>query len=334
MKQNLITKIKKANLVGRGGAEFPTALKWELAKKAKGRPKYVVSNASEGEIGLFKDLYILKHSPGKIFEGMALAMDYLGTREAYFNFNKKYYLLVKLKIKSLIRKYKKRGYNFTVYQEHPSYIGGEETALLNAIEGKRVQPRLKPPYPAEAGLFGKPTLVHNIETLFNVACVADGSYEHKRFYCISGEGRHQGVYHLPENWNLQKILEHINHVPEFDFFVQIGGSASGLILNQNQLKNHKMIGAGSMEIYPASTKPWDLLLKWFKFYAEESCGKCTPCREGTYQLYELIKNNKKIPWKKVLEIINTMEKTSLCGLGTSIGVPVRSYLANVIRKRG
>lgn len=330
---NIINQIKEAKLIGRGGAGFPTALKWEMAKKAKGRPKYVVSNASEGELGIFKDLYILKKYPEMVFKGMVLAMDYLGTKEAYFNFNKKYYLLVKFKIRRLIRKYKKLGYNFQVYEEQPSYIGGEETALLNAIEGKRVQPRLKPPYPVEHGLFGKPTVVNNIETFYNVAQVEEGAFEDKRFYCFIVNGRHKGVRHYPENWTLWEVLEKAKKIPKYKFFAQIGGSASGIVLNVDQLKKRKMTGAGSIEIYPATTTPRQILTKWFKFYAEESCGKCTPCREGAYQLYELIKKRGAIKWKEIMEIVNVMEKTSFCALGGGIGVPVKSYLRNVLRKK-
>jgi NADH:ubiquinone oxidoreductase subunit F (NADH-binding) len=327
---SLLAKIQKAGLVGRGGAEFPTATKWEFVKKAKGDKKYVICNASEGELGLFKDVGILEKHPEQVFRGMQLAMDFLGTKDAYFNFNKRYYEKLKKSIDALIKKYKKNGYTFTVFQEEPSYIGGEETTLLNAIEGLRIQPRLKPPYPASAGLFGKPTLVHNVETLFNVAAVNDGTYEDKRFYCISGEVKKRGVYHLPANWSIKKVLEETKNIPTFDFFVQIGGSASGLVLNENQLDKHTMVGAGSIEVYKASMKPIDLLTKWFKFYAEESCGKCTPCRVGSYNLYKLIKDAKKIPWKEISEIIDTMEKTSFCALGKSVAQPVRSYAKNVL----
>lgn len=331
--KDIISKIKDAKLIGRGGAGFPTALKWEMVKKAEGKPKYVVSNASEGELGLHKDLYILKKYPEMVFKGMILAMDYIGTKEAYFNFNKKYYLIVKWKIKYLIRKYNKKGYHFTVYEEDPSYIGGEETALLNAIEGKKVQPRIKPPYPVTNGLFGKPTIVNNIETFFNAAQVAEGTYERKRFYCITGNIKHTGVYHLPENWSIYKVLEETDNLPRKKFFVQIGGSSSGPVLHYDQLKKKKMVGAGALQVYPASAKPRDVLTRWFDFYNKESCGKCTPCREGSYQLHKLIRKSGPIRWKEILEIVNVMEKTSFCGLGYSIGNPVKSYMRNVLKKK-
>ena len=192
--QNLITKIKKAKLVGRGGACFPVATKWEAVKKAKGhakgragKPKYVICNASEGELGVFKDFYILNKHLDDVGKGMVLAMDYLKTKEAYFNLNQDYYKKLIHKLDKVLLPYEKKGYRFKIYEEKPSYIGGEETALLNAIEGKRLEPRRKPPYPVDVGLFGKPTIVNNVETFFNVAKVAKGKFEPKRFYCLSGK---------------------------------------------------------------------------------------------------------------------------------------------------
>jgi NADH:ubiquinone oxidoreductase subunit F (NADH-binding) len=126
-------------------------------------------------------------------------------------------------------------------------------------------------------------------------------------------------------------LKKTKNWPDFDFFVQVGGSASGLVLSPDQLKDKTMFGAGSIEIYRADMKPYDLLMKWFKFYSEESCGKCTPCREGTYQLHELLKKHKTIPWKEVMELVDAMEKTSFCALGRSIGLPVKSYRMNVLK---
>ncbi len=331
--KKILKQIQKAGLVGRGGAGFPTYLKWQFVKKAKGKTKYVVCNASEGETGLFKDIFIIEHYPEKVFEGLKIAMDFLGTKKAYFNFNETYYHRTKKTVTSLIEKYKKLGYEIKIYKEIPSYIGGEETALINAIEGKRVEPRIKPPYPANHGLFGKPTLVHNVETLFNVARVANNEFENRRFYCLYGEVKSPGVYHLPADWSIYKILKHTNNLPNFEFFVQIGGGASGVVYNQNQLKKHKVSGAGSIEIYKKSTPARKVLERWFDFYNLQSCGKCTPCREGTYQLYKLITENKQIPWKKIMEIVETLEQTSFCALGQSVAVPVKSYLKNVLKKK-
>jgi NADH:ubiquinone oxidoreductase subunit F (NADH-binding) len=333
MKNNILEKIEKAGLVGRGGAGFPTHRKWQFLKDTKGDKKYVICNASEGELGLFKDIYILEHHLDRIFLGMKIAMDFLNTKEAYINLNINYYFQIEEKIENLVREYEAKGYHIRIFKERPSYSGGEETALLNAIEGQPVQPRLKPPYPSEKGLFGCPTLVHNVETLFNVAAVVDGTFEHKRFYCISGPIKNKGVYHLPDDWSIDRILKETDNIPEFDYFAQIGGSASGMVFNAQQLKKEKVTGAGSIELYRASLHPQDVLLKWFSFYNKESCGKCTPCREGTYQLYKLVSANHEIPWKKILDILDTLEDSSFCALGTSVPIPVRSYMKNVLKKK-
>ncbi len=332
-KETLLQKIEAAKLVGRGGAGFPTHLKWKFVDKAKGTKKYVICNASEGEIGLFKDIYILDHFTAEVFEGMKLAMDFLGSKYAWFNMNANYYRNLQEKLDALILEYKKKGYDIRVFQEKPSYIGGEETALLNAIEGKRPKPRLKPPFPAEKGLFGKPTLVHNVETLYNISQVNRGMFKNNRFYCLLGPVRYPGVYELPADMTLLEVLEKTNNVPEFDYFVQVGGSASGVVWNSEQLKTEKMSGGGSIEIYPADTPPKEMLLKWFEFYSKESCGKCTPCREGTYQLFEMVKQSKKIPWNKINEILDLLESASFCALGKSVPTAVRTYSENVLHKK-
>ena len=331
MTENIITKIKKAGIVGRGGAGFPTAAKWEMVKKAEGSPKYVICNASEGEIGVFKDFYILEHFTEKVLKGMTLAMNYLGTKHAYININADYHKRLKGKIVPALKKFKAMGYDIAIYEEDPSYIGGEETTILNAIEGKRITPRLRPPFPVEVGLFGKPTLLNNVETFYDVAVVDEGKFEHKRFVCIGGKAKHSDVFHLPANMTLLEILKKTKNLPDFDFFVQVGGGASGMVLNSDQLKEHMITGAGSIEIYRADMKPHDLLRKWFDFYRKQSCGKCTPCREGSFHLDELINQSKTVPWEPIMELIETMEKTSFCALGRSIGLPVMSYRKNILK---
>lgn len=327
---DILQKIKNVNLVGRGGASFPTHLKWKAVKAAKAKKKYLVVNFSEGELGLFKDIEIMKKYPETVFAGIKIAMDFIGTKDCHFNYNKKYYARTRVKVLRLIKKYKKEGYKFHIYLEKPSYIGGEETALLNAIEGKRTEPRSKPPFPVEAGLFACPTLVHNIETLFNIGLVSQNKFKNKRFYCLSGVDK-KGVYFLPADWSIQKVLEHTNNYPDFDFFVQIGGSASGEVLNSNQIKNRQADGAGSIEVYKSGMNPRSLLLKWFKFYAHESCGKCGPCRLGNYNIYKILKNNPKISWAEIVNLLESLEKTSFCALGKMTFVPVESYVKNVLK---
>ncbi len=331
--EELLQKIKKAKLVGRGGAEFPTYKKWEMVRSALSDKKFVICNASEGEIGIYKDICILNNYPERVMDGIILALDFLEANEAYININKKYWKQVKQKFTPIINKYEILGYKINIFEEDPSYIGGEETALLNAIEGHRTEPRLKPPFPSEVGLHGHPTLIHNVETLYNISLVNDGLYKNNRFYCISGKVKKPGVHVLSENLTIAEILDKTGNTPKFNFFVQIGGSASGLVLNQDQIKNQRMIGAGSIDVYPISTPPRYMFDKWFDFYQKESCGKCTPCREGTFQLYKMVKEECESDLKSMLEIIELMETASFCALGRSIAIPVKSYIKNVLNYR-
>ncbi len=329
---DIVEKIEQAGLVGRGGAGYSTAKKWREVAKAKGRQKYVVVNASEGEAGLFKDLHILKNHADLVLGGVVLALDYLQTKDAYINLNKKYHRLLRLNLEPRIKECNDRGYNIKYFIETPSYIGGDETALLNAIEGKRTEPRLKPPYPSISGLYGCPTLVNNVETFYNVGCVAAGIYARKRYYCLSGKLKHGGVYHLPEDWDIAQILKETNNYPNFDFFVQVGGGASGMVYDQNQLAGRPATGAGSVEVFDKRrTDPRKLVLRWLKFYQEESCGKCAPCRVGTFEVYDLAKKHKHVPWPEMFAILETMEATSFCPLGQSVIDPIRSYYKNVLK---
>lgn len=333
MVKNIVKEIKKAGLVGRGGAEFPTHVKWEMVKRAKGRKKYVVCNGSEGEPDTYKDWYILKTEMGLVFEGMRVAMDYLGTKEGVINLNVNYYTKLESEVEAMVERYGEEGYRIKVYKEVPRYAGGEETGLLNNIEGRRLEPRMKPPYPSDEGLYGYPTLIHNVETLYEIARVARGDYDKKRYCTITGAVDKRGVYRVEREATVARVLKETGNVPEYDYFLQVGGGASGIVINKNQARRQKITGSGSIIVYRATTHPVDLLRKWFDFYDEESCGKCTPCREGTYQLQQLVENGKKIPWEKIEEILEVLEETSFCALGRGVPVPVRGYIKNVLKKK-
>jgi len=329
---DITKKIEKAGLTGRGGAGFPVHLKWKAVKKAKADKKYVICNASEREPGVFKDFHILENHADKVLEGITLAMDYIGTKECFINLNAEYEKKLKDKTNPLVEKMKKDGYMIRIFKEQPSYIGGEETALMEAIEGRRTQPRLKPPYPTEAGLYGMPTLIHNVETLYQIALIAEGKYEGKRFYSISGAVKNEGVFELPVEYTIEQVLTESNNIPGDDYFVQAGGGASGVVLNMDQVKTEKCEGTGSIIVYKADENPRKLFLNWLTFYDFESCGKCTPCREGTYQLKKMVEANKEIPWEKMEAILDTLEVTSFCPLGKSVPIPIKSYRDNVLKK--
>jgi NADH:ubiquinone oxidoreductase subunit F (NADH-binding) len=329
---NILDKIKKAKLVGRGGACFPTALKWSavaeaMANKASGQKvSYVICNAAEGEPGVKKDGYVLEKHPDRVIDGIKIATQFLSAKKAYIYINETYSKKYSKTLKLLIGD---SPIVFFIKPRGAGYIGGEESAILNAIEGKKIEPRLKPPFPPTHGLFGQPTLINNVETLYNVSLVDKNEFSNKRFYTINGDCLWTGVYDLPDNYTIEKILKETNNYPEFDFFVQVGGDASGIILNQKELKV-PATGAASITVYSIlKYKPQDLIKKWMNFFMNESCGQCTPCREGTYRIMEILES-KDPNWNLIAELLDNLDDTAFCGLGCAVSIPVRSYIKNVL----
>jgi NADH:ubiquinone oxidoreductase subunit F (NADH-binding) len=337
---DIINKVKKANLVGRGGGCFPTAVKWEMVKEAAGDKKYVICNASEGEPGVKKDGYILENFGEKVIDGMKIAIDFLATNNikdkkskchviGYIYINHKYYKKFGEKLNKIITGLKNYEIELFVKPIGSGYIGGEETSILNAIEGKKVEPRLRPPFPTTNGLWECPTLINNVETFCNVSLAVSDEYKKNRFYTIGGDCLNGGVYELSDDWTIEKILKETNNYPRFDFFVQVGGDASGEVLNNKQL-NKPASGAGSITIYDVKKyKPEEMIRKWINFFVNESCGQCTPCREGVYRLNEII-NSSDINWKLLEELLNNLDEASFCGLGSVVPIPIRSYRKNVL----
>jgi len=330
---NIIEKIEKAGIIGRGGAEYPAHLKWRAVRNASVTPKYVICNVSEREPGVFKDYHILAHNLPTVMTGLTLAMETVGATEGVINLNAIYEKKFKKELDTAIADASKRGFKIRIFEEAPSYIGGEETALLNAMEGKRCEPRLKPPFPTQSGLYGKPTLIHNVETLFDIALVAQGKYEGKRYFSISGAVDSIGVYHLPASLTVQKVLQQTKNEPKEEYFVQVGGGASGTVINQEQASTTMIGGTAALTVHLLAEDPRTLVLDWLKFYRAESCGKCTPCREGTYQLLKMMEESRSIPWKKMESLFDVLEQTSFCALGRSVPVPLKSYAANVLPLR-
>jgi NADH:ubiquinone oxidoreductase subunit F (NADH-binding) len=321
---NIISKLKESNLLGRGGAGFPTYLKWDLVKKAKGEKKYVICNASEGEPFVFKDKYIIEKYPEEVISGIVLAMETTGAKEAYFYLNKDYYFRYANKLKKIIGKK-----NIKLFKKQSGYIGGEESALCESIEGKRAEPRFKPPYLAEKGLFGCPTLVNNVETFYYASKINKGEYNNTRFYSINGDVLNPGVYELEGFLTMEDILKKTENYPTFDFYIQAGGGAAGEIFLKEELK---IIcpGAGSITVYnKLRTDPFKLMENWIDFFSYGNCDKCLPCREGTHRLRELIKR-RDLNRELISEILFSLEKSSFCALGRSIPVSFRSFLKKIM----
>lgn len=325
---DFIKKIEDSGLVGRSGSCYPTGRKWRQVKEAKVKNRYVVCNASEGEPEIFKDHHLLKHNLNEVISGIKLAIDELEADRAYIYLNKNYYKEFKDKLEQLCD-----GLPIILIEKKEGYIAGEETSLLEAIEGNPAEPRVKPPFPTEKGLWGKPTLVNNVETFYWVSKIAKGEYDKKRLVCVSGKVANRGVFEMPESMTIEEILKKTDNYPDFDFFAQVGGGVCGVIMLPDEL-NRPIEGAGSIVIYDRKeTNPYDLMKKWLDFLLMGNCDKCTPCREGLFRISEMVERGL-INEEILNEILFTMRNTSFCVLGISVEAPIRTLIEKVgLKKR-
>jgi NADH:ubiquinone oxidoreductase subunit F (NADH-binding) len=324
--QDIIQKINKYKLLGRSGSRFPTGLKWEMVKKIKAEKKYIICNASEGEPGTIKDGFILRTSPEKVIEGIRIALKTIDNSSAFIYLKNDYYREFGGKLKTL-----SQGSAINLFEKKGGYLAGEETVICEAIEGKSLEPRVKPPFPAESGLWGYPTLVNNVETFYAIAKIDQGSYRNERFYSISGDITNPGVYELPEEWTIKQVLEETGNLPDFDFFVQAGGGAAGEILLPKEL-NKKIEGMATIIVFDKKKTDLNLLMrKWISFFLRENCDKCTPCREGALRIEELL-NEKNLDQTILQDLFFVLENTSFCPLGKSIALPFSSLIKKLIRK--
>ncbi len=322
---NIIFKLKAADLRGRGGANFPTHLKWQMVWSSSGQKKYIVANGSEGEPNTSKDGYILEHYPEKLIAGLKVALKTFKNSEAYIYLRKDYYKKYKLKLEKLIGRLP-----IKVFKETGGYLSGEETTLCQEIEGQIHRPRIKPPFPSQAGIFGWPTLINNIETFYYIAQIDRNQYKKTRFYTISGQAKKPGVFELPLNLTMKQILEKTGNWPSFNFFLQVGGGASGEIFLPSEL-DRPVEGSGSIVIYNKDkTDPWVLMRQWIDFFMEQNCDKCTPCREGTYRLLQMIKD-RQFDEKVLDDLLFVLEHTSFCALGKMVVVPIRSTFNKLLK---
>lgn len=324
MPADIITKLKAANILGRGGAAFPTWQKWDLVKNIKADKKYIVANGSEGEPNVHKDYFILQHHPKVLVDGLQKALATIPGSEGIIYLNKKYFRRFKKPLEKIIAKSP-----ITVFEEKGRYLSGEETVLCEEIEGKLARPRLRPPFPGQKGIHGYPTLINNIETFYYVSKIAHDDYEAKRFYTISGDVKKSGVYELALDLSIREVLEKTGSWPKKDFFVQAGGGASGEIFLSTEL-DRPVGGSGAIIVYDKQkTDPYLLLYRWAQFFMESNCDKCTPCREGVYRLAEMV-HKRTIDQKIMNDLFLAMETSSFCALGKSVPTPFRSLIYKII----
>jgi len=323
----IINQLQTAKLTGRGGAEFPVATKWlsVMENKVKNfkQPVYIVCNATEGEPGIEKDKYILRYHPKEVVGGIKIAMDTLGADKGYIFIKRKYLNSVKQRLSPFIR-----GAAIHFFPDDGGYLCGEETTLLQYMEGKRAEPRVKPPYPTESGFNGCPTLVNNVETFYYIYKISKKDYHDTRFYSIHGDVKNPGVFELPINWTIGEVLAKTKNAPGFEFFVQVGGGAAGDIFLSDEI-DAPLKGAGSVIVYNLKrTNLRKLMNRWIDFFFQETCGKCAPCREGLYRLREELRSEEP-NWLMLRAILETMRDSSFCPLGKSVYAPFFSLMAKI-----
>ena len=363
--EEVIETIKNSGLRGRGGAGFPTGKKWELTRASKGKQKYVVCNADEGDPGAFMDRSILEGDPHSVLEAMAIAAYAIGADKGYIYVRAEYPIAVE-RLKIAINQAREYGilgknifgknFNFDIEIRlgAGAFVCGEETALLESIEGRRGQPRVKPPYPAVAGLWGKPTLINNVETYANIAQIilkgADwyssiGTKNSKgtKVFALGGNVNNIGLVEVPMGTTLREIVYDIGGgIPNGRDFkaAQTGGPSGGCIpkehldtpIDYESLKEiGSMMGSGGLIIMD-DTKCMVCLAKFYlEFTVSESCGKCTPCRIGTKRMLEILTRlcngeGEEFDIYRLEKLAANIQKSSICGLGQSAPNPVISTL--------
>ncbi len=345
--EQVIEEIKASGLRGRGGAGFPCGLKWDLARKTPGDEKYVICNADEGEVGTFKDRYILGNDPFTLIEGIAIAAYAVGSRQAYIYLRVEYHYLLDLLTKA-ISQARERGLlahvAINIYQGAGAYVCGEESALMDSIEGKRGEARYKPPFPPTQGLWAKPTTINNVETLMNIPQIIRngagwfnqiGTERSKgtKVFSVSGDVKKSGVYELVLGTPLRELVEGLA-LAEKVKMVQIGGATGRMIpyeMIDTPLAFENILGAGAITVFDESRDIIDIVYRTMEFLAEESCGKCSPCREGTEVMAETLERFTKGEGKEaditsLEQLSQAMMLSALCGLGQAAPTPVMDSL--------
>ncbi len=347
----IIDQIISSGLKGRGGAGFPTGLKWKLAKAEQSDIKYVICNADEGEPGTFKDREILDVVPNKVLVGMAICAYAIGAKEGFIYLRNEYNFLLK-HLMPIIEQFNKNlqvlglDFNIKIFSGSGAYICGEESALFESMEGKRGEPRNKPPYPTHFGYNGKPTIINNVETLVYCTMIMRLGVEPfkklgtsdsrgSKVFSVSGDTTKAGIFELELGIGVDEFVKEFGNGDTKA--VQIGG-ASGHCIARKDFKN-KIIGfegvptGGSMMIFNSTRSMYNVLRDYLEFFAEESCGQCTPCRVGTQQLLigiEAVKRGEKPSsyLNQLLKLTETMKVASKCGLGQSVHNSFSSIVKN------
>jgi len=353
----VIREVTEARLLGRGGAAFPTGRKWESVAKAATHPHYLVCNADESEPGTFKDRVLMEGDPFALVEGMAIAAFATGCEKGFL-YVRAEYPLARKRVEGAIAQARAAGLleiEIEVRRGAGAYICGEETALFNSIEGKRGEPRNKPPFPVDVGLFGKPTLVNNVETLFNVleivleggaAFATMGTKESTgtRLFCVSGHVQRQGVYEVQMGTTLRELLELAGPTRKTQA-VLLGGAAGSFVMPEQfdvplSFEGTRAIGAtlgsGAVIVFDDTANMKAAMLRIARFFRDESCGQCVPCRVGTKRQEEILERmfaerngGARSDVMLLSDIAQAMRDASICGLGQTAANAIASGLTQL-----
>ncbi len=362
---DILDEIKRSGLRGRGGGGYPTGLKWETVAKAHGLRKFVICNADEGDPGAFMDRSVLECAPHRVLEGMAIAGYAIGASSGFIYVRAEYPLAIQ-RLKLAIRQAEKFGLigdhicgsNFTFKVEirlgAGAFVCGEETALIASIEGRRGQPRPRPPYPAERGLWGHPTLINNVETFANISAIINrgadwfasmgtASSKGTKVFALAGSITNTGLIEVPMGISLREIIFDMGggapagHTVKA---VQTGGPSGGCIpadhfdlsVDYESLRKiGSIMGSGGMIVMDETSSMVDVARFFMEFCKSESCGKCVPCRVGTTQLYHMLdrvrsRQATRADLRKIESLCEMVRTTSLCGLGQTAPNPLLSTL--------
>jgi formate dehydrogenase len=329
----VVARLEASGLTGMGGAGFPTHRKWDAVRREPG-PRVVIVNADEGEPGTIKDRYVMELRPQLLLEGLVAAMRFCEVDEAYVYLREEY----ATSRARLVEAIAGRGVDVHVVVGAGSYVCGEESAMLESMEGRRGMPRLRPPFPAQKGYLGRPTLINNVETLAHVARILRGEYEPARLWSVSGAVLEPGCYEAPLDVSTRGLVEGYagGFAAEVGAVVP-GGAASGILppaaldvpLTREALSEWGSgPGSAAVQVFPPTYPVLRLLAETMRFFAEESCQKCTPCRIGNRALHHVVEElghgRAAMTREKVDEWLEAMAQTSICGLGQASPIPVRN----------
>ncbi|HEA47008.1 MAG TPA: NADH-quinone oxidoreductase subunit NuoF, partial [bacterium] len=363
--QQVIDEIKRSGLRGRGGAGFPTGVKWELCRQQKESPKYIICNADEGDPGAFMDRSLLEGNPHSVLEGMIIGAYAIGAKEGYIYVRNEYPLAIK-HLTIALRQAQEWGllgknilgtnfsFRIKINRGAGAFVCGEESALMVSIEGKMGEPRPRPPFPAESGLWGKPTNINNVKTWANVPLIINkgakwyskigtGTSKGTMIFSLVGKINNTGLVEVPMGISLRKMVYEIGGgIPDGKRFkaVQTGGPSGGCIparlidlpVDYEKLTEAgSMMGSGGMVVMDEDTCMVNVAKYFLSFTRDESCGKCTPCREGIKRMYEILDDvtkgkGKESDLKLLKELAEIVKDSSLCGLGQTAPNPVLTTL--------